>query len=294
MATNSASTIADVAACRWHHAWRVNCDTTLPLHFASWAGKHWRAYLAESSPAPSFVTLAGLAVPPDFPLPSAADNTGHKRIEGRSLRYQINDQTIWLGNQQAGARLTLPSGSPARLELWGEEPGMALYVGLHEAFAAQGWFQMHAGVVRWSDEQITECFLGRSGTGKSCTTQQALKQGAQPLGEDTVWIHADTALVLPTTEFCRLNPDAFSLMPWLPRAAATTEPDGKLRLSFADLGVKLQAPSTIDRVTVLQNFKPSTDRIAKVQALWEAFRMPLTADGRTHLQRLVNLLVQRP
>jgi hypothetical protein len=166
------------------------------------------------------------------------------------------------GTVQKAAGVAVRFGTDqAEIRVWGRlQPHhlAALYLALSEALRASGLIPMHAAVVVRNDEATA--LAAPSGTGKTTTLLRLLAAGWTPLAEDLAWLDPDSLTLFGWDRGIRLWPEAIErFLPHLADAPWTTDPDGKLFLSYQDLGLQCAPSARLTRVVRLERTK-HTDR----------------------------------
>lgn len=280
---------------QWADLWGLQLDAGFPASSTRWLQWNWRA-LVEADEFPATFAHARWSLREQTNAPATVAATTVER-DFLGLRFHLahNEHFLRAESGPSGACAAFRDDDISFVEAWGPEPHISTCLVLFEVFARRGWLQLHGAALRWparGDE--THLLLGLSGSGKSCAVQQALHEGALTLGDDLFWLRMPELMLVPRRPFFRLNPDAFDLMPWLPRSRALPEADGKWRLECADLATEIQPPAVPDRLVLL----PATPRpptpVDKARAVWEALNLPLTAPARAWHQRAVAELVRLP
>jgi hypothetical protein len=279
----------------WVRGWRLRIDACVAGPLSDWLRASFCAYRAPED-APPVAVIHRLPEPPCT-------------LPGAPTPLMVDEVTLLLrsafptGESPCGFQLTHPHGDGGcdarqqaggswRLGYWGEEPRVALYTAVTEAFRANGWLSVHASAsVNLRDgPPLAHLSLGASGAGKSFQLLHDVGSGRSPLGEDRVWIQADGLVAMARDAAVRVRPDAFEHFTWLRAADAVRHPDGKFAVSYERLGVVPAPPTRIVAVSVPRACTPSHS-LAAAQAAWQAVGLPFTAAGRRHATRAVAALV---
>lgn len=277
----------------------------LPRALADWLEAHWdfRAHGAAARAHAHAITLHVSDGPPT-PLVRADGDPVEVTVQGTTLRWRSVGGRWWLNEADGGLCFTLaPSWS--RIDAWGswieaQAPGfyVGLYLALTECLRASGLVPLHAAAVA-RDGAVT-LLLGRSGTGKSTTVLRAALKGWTPLAEDTVWLDPAPLFVAGWDRGIRLWPEAkdrfaasLAPVPW------RTDVDGKLVLDYRAFGDATRRSGTLARVVILareagrESGWESVSSRDMVRAMWEATGVPLAAETRTWVARVIPWVLSR-
>jgi hypothetical protein len=218
-------------------------------------------------------------------------------VQGTTLEFRSAGATWWLDAPDGGLRLTLAPSS-SHIEVWGPDPYLGLYVAMTECLRASGLMPLHAAAIA-RDGAVT-LLLGQSGTGKSTTVLRAALDGWTPLAEDTVWLDPASLFVAGWDRGVRLWPatkDRFAAS--LAGAPWRTDVDGKLVLDYRAFGDGAARSGTLARLVILareadheSGWEPVASR-DMVRAIWEATGVPLAADARELVARVIPSLLSR-
>jgi hypothetical protein len=255
----------------------------------AWLRSAW--HFAEHEAAPvSFSISLEPASPPDVRFTGAP-----VRMPGIELPCLAVGENAWLiGSARGGVRLELLDGE-SRIGMWGSEEVLhpALFVALYESVRASGLVPLHASVI--ARDGAATALMARSGTGKSSTLVQAMRDGWLPIAEDFAWLEPDTLRLHGWDRGVHLWPDARErfapdLRGW------TMGSDGKLFHPWSTSGARAARLETI-ALLVRDPASPSrwddlTPREA-VRALWEAIGVPLSPRSRDEVSRLIPALLAR-
>lgn len=274
----------------WIVGWRLRFDERTPDSLKNWLCEDWRVFDAGHLPTDALaVVLPG----------SAGDGAGAAEprsrriltVDDHELALEQRADEYLLEGADGGCRFSMPSSGLVQVLFWGARPHVPVYTALSEIFRASGWISVHAsGIVTDGPLPGAHMHLGRSGAGKSFKLLECIAGGAQPIGEDRIWLCADDFRVAARDDAIRINDDGFSHFGWLSREAATTDHDGKYRIRYEALEVVPALPSPLVSYAILGR-EPVRSPIDRAAILWEAVGLPFTPQGRTVAAKVVNRLM---
>lgn len=200
--------------------------------------------------------------------------------------YRRGGTLEWRG-AGVGVRLAL-DGPSARIRAWGmAEPAAdataALHLALCEALRASGLLALHAAVARPPGARGgATALLARSGVGKSTTLLRLRDAGWTPLAEDLSWVEPRSGTLYGWDRGVHLWPGTIeAFLPGLADRPWRVGPDGKLFLSYEDLGVAGPRSASLTRIAPLTRAPHGEGRWESltaaegVRALWESAGVPL-------------------
>ena len=171
-------------------------------------------------------------------------------------------------------------------------------LGTTEICRASGWMTVHAAAYV-TQEGRCRLVLGRSGAGKSTRVIHAVLQGASFLGEDRVWLRGSDLQLMPRDDAIRLLPDACARLGLRQSLLQCRDPDGKVRISLATLGIAAARPRAVDDIELLverggEVAGETEGRLQLLQALWEAIGRPFMPQARPACEAAVSRLLSTP
>lgn len=276
--------------------------TGLTSALADWLEAHWHFREHVVAPHAHAITLNVSDGPPSR---SGLDGDPVEvTIQGTTLQWRSVGDRWWLSMPNGGLCLALAPSS-SRIEAWGQwvdEGAPAFYVGLYialtECLRASGLLPLHAAAVARGG--TATLFLGQSGTGKSTTVLRAALEGWTPLAEDMVWLDPGTLFVAGWDRGIRLWPEgrdrfasSLARAPWRP------DIDGKLVLDYSAFGGAASRSGTLARLVVLAreaSHESGSEPVASrdmVRAMWEATGVPLAAETRAWVARVIPEVMSR-
>ena len=172
-----------------------------------------------------------------------------------------------------------------------------LFIAVAVALRQRGLFHMHAGaVVRRDGTRVL--VLGDSGAGKSTVTLALLEDGAQHLGDDTLFLAerrgAPTLLAFPRS--FHLGPRTLAAFPSLARSAGDPDTNGKRDVPADALPgrpvAEMGAPDVVLFPRVTAEAATGTLPLSPAEAFGELLRSSalLAVDGMPHATEQLRLL----
>lgn len=247
-----------------------------------WFAQNWIFPEHSLPPVPFIVALTELDGPPvsrDGALTRVA-------LHRTSLECIGGDGCFTFGDATAGVRLEVEDAG-SRIAVWGASKAAslsaifaALFVSIGESLRASGLLPLHGAVV--VDHRGATALVGRSGVGKSTTLWRAIQIGWAPLAEDFAWLDPVTLTVYGWDRGLRLTTDSRArFAPDSPLDRFRTDDDGKLFLSYDQVGGVAARSATLTRVVVLErdaasNGDAGLSASEMVRAWWEAVGVPLS------------------
>lgn len=218
------------------------------------------------------------------------------RRQGLTWEWREGRSTVRLGFDAASASI-----SAWGVDSPGAEATVALHLAICEAVRASGLIPLHAAAaIPPGGGNAATALLARTGEGKSTTLLRLHQAGWTPLAEDFSWIDPETGTLYGWDRGVYLWPGTIEeFVPSVAGKPWKSGRDGKLFLSYSDLGVTSTRAAALTRLALLSRtasgdagWEPLAPAEG-VRALWEGVGVPLAPASRAAAGEWIGSVVKR-